>query len=55
VFVIADGRARLRRVKIGRASGTETQILDGLKEGDRIILYPGNRVHDGQSVKPITI
>ena len=55
VFVIADGRARLRRVKIGRASGTETQILDGLKEGDRVILYPGNRVHDGQRVTPITI
>ncbi len=55
VFAIADGRAKLRTVKVGRASGSETQILEGLKEGDQIILYPGSRVHDGERVKPVTI
>ncbi len=55
VFAITDGRAQLRTVKIGRASGSETQILDGLKEGDQIILYPGSRVHEGQRVTPITV
>ncbi len=55
VFAVADGRAHLRIVKVGRASGTETQVLEGLKEGDEIILYPGSRVHDGQRVTPVTI
>ena len=37
-FVVADGRARLRIVKAGRSSGTETQVLEGLKEGEEVIL-----------------
>jgi HlyD family secretion protein len=51
-FVVADGRARLRMVKAGRSSGTETQVLEGLKEGEEVILYPGSRVRDGQRVTP---
>jgi len=54
-FVIVDGRAHLRAVKASRSSGTETQVLEGLKEGDEVILYPGSRVHDGQRVTPIKI
>lgn len=52
-FVIADGRAQLRPIKTGRTSGTETQILEGLKEGDELILYPGDRVHEGLRVRKI--
>jgi HlyD family secretion protein len=54
-FVVADGRAHLRPVKSGRSSGSETQILEGLKAGDLVILYPGSRVQDGQRVKQIKI
>jgi HlyD family secretion protein len=54
-FVVAGGRAHLRPVKAGRSSGTETQVLEGLKEGEQVILYPGSRVRDGQRVKPIQI
>jgi HlyD family secretion protein len=54
-FVVADGRAELRPVKVGRSSGTETQILEGLKEGEEVILYPGSRIHAGQRVKPIKV
>jgi HlyD family secretion protein len=54
-FVVADGRARLRIVKAGRSSGTETQVLEGLKEGEEVILYPGSRVRDGQRVTPVTL
>jgi HlyD family secretion protein len=55
VFVVADGRARLRIVKAGRSSGTETQVLEGLKEGEEVILYPGSRVRDGQRVTAVTL
>ena len=54
-FVVADGRARLRIVKTGRSSGTETQVLEGLKEGEEVILYPGSRVRDGQRVTQVTL
>ncbi len=54
-FVVADGHARLRIVKAGRSSGTETQVLEGLKQGEEVILYPGSRVRDGQRVIPVTL
>ena len=52
---VFDGRARLCPVKTGRFSPTEAQVLDGLKEGEAVILYPGDRVRDGQRVKVIKI
>jgi HlyD family secretion protein len=55
VFVSEGGRARLRTVEVGRASGPETQILSGLQAGQEVILYPGDRVHDGQRIRKITI
>jgi HlyD family secretion protein len=54
-FAVVDGRAVLRAVQVGRSSGTETQILDGLKEGETVIVYPGDRVSDGQRVRPVRI
>jgi len=54
-FVVSDGRAELRPIKVGRSSSTETQILEGLKEGEEVILYPGSRVHAGQRVRPIEV
>jgi HlyD family secretion protein len=54
-FVVADGRARLRLVKAGRSSGTETQVVEGLKQREEVILYPGSRVTDGQRVTPVTL
>lgn len=54
-FVLVNGHARLRTVMVGRSSGTETQILQGLQAGDSVILYPGSRVQDGQRVTPIQI
>jgi HlyD family secretion protein len=55
VFVVNEGHARLRPVTTGRSNGSETQILDGLKPGEQVVLYPGSRVHTGERVKPVTI
>ena len=54
-FVITAGRAHLRVVKVGRSSGTETQVVSGLNRGDTVILYPGSRVRDGQRVRTMEI
>ncbi len=54
-FIVRHGRAQLIPVKAGRSSGTEIQVLDGLKESDEVILYPGDRVKDGQRVRPMQV
>ena len=54
-YVVRDGKAKLVSVKAGRSSGVEIQISAGLNEGDEVILYPGDRVHDGQRVSPLKL
>ena len=54
-FVVEDGRARLRRVRPGRSNGVETEIVAGLREAERVIMYPGDKVRDGARVVPLTI
>ncbi len=54
-YVVRDGRAQLVPVKIGRSSGPEMQVLGGLKNGDEVILYPGDRISDGQRVTPLNV
>ena len=52
VFRDVNGRARLTPVNLGRTNGLETQILDGLDEGETVILHPSDRIKDGVSVAP---
>jgi HlyD family secretion protein len=54
-YILRHGRAVLVPVKAGRTSGAETQVLEGLREHDEVILYPGDRVKDGQRVRPIEV
>jgi HlyD family secretion protein len=54
-FVVRGGEAKLVPVKVGRSSGAETQVVEGLQEGDEVILYPGDRIKDGQRVKPTKV
>lgn len=51
VFVDDDGEASLRYVEVGRQDGTYAQILDGLKEGERIVLHPSDRISDGTPIE----
>lgn len=51
---VLDGRtAHLRAVTIGHRNDTAVEILDGLREGDRVIVYPGDKVADGVHVAPL--
>jgi HlyD family secretion protein len=54
-FVIDGGRARLREIKVGRSNGVETEIAGGLSEGNRVIVYPGDKVIDGARVMPLVL
>lgn len=51
VFVVADGKAERRKVRIGRNNGTQAQVLAGLKKGETVILYPSSDVSDGTRVE----
>ena len=54
-YVIENSHARLKAVSLGYSSGPETQVLGGLAENDEVIIYPGERVHDGDRVKQIKV
>ena len=51
VFAIVDGRARRRLVKIGERNLHAAQVLDGLELGEKVVLHPSDRVHDGVRVE----
>ncbi|MBO9536982.1 efflux RND transporter periplasmic adaptor subunit [Herbaspirillum sp.] len=54
VFVVgADDKVAVRPVKTGSAQGNNWQILDGLKEGDRVIVEGLQKVKPGAPVKPV--
>jgi HlyD family secretion protein len=50
-FVVDQGRAGLRKVTIGDRNGSEAEVLDGLREGERVVLYPTDKVEDGVRVR----
>jgi HlyD family secretion protein len=40
VYVVSEGRARLTTVKVGESNWNSTEILEGLREGDRVVVNP---------------
>jgi len=51
VYVVENGRAKARSVAIGRRNGLAAQLLSGLKEGETVILHPGDTVAEGKKVR----
>ncbi len=52
VFVLDGRRARQTPVEIGQRAGLATQVLSGLKGGDRVVAHPDETIRDGVRVKP---
>jgi len=50
VFVEDRGRARLRAVSVGRQTSGQAEVLDGLVEGARVVLYPSSALTDGAAI-----
>ncbi|WP_417320668.1 efflux RND transporter periplasmic adaptor subunit [Emcibacter sp.] len=46
VFVFSEGRAKLSPVDVGRKNDRDAEIIDGLQEGEKVIVHPGNNVAD---------
>ena len=51
VFVVEDGMANRRSVSVGQQTGLSAQILEGLSEGDTVIIHPGDAIDDGKEVE----
>lgn len=52
VFVVDGRRARAKPVGIGHRAGLATEVVSGLKAGDRVVAHPDETVEDGKRVKP---
>jgi len=52
VFADVHGTARERAVQVGRRTGLEAQIVDGLADGDLVVVHPGQRVVEGVAIAP---
>jgi HlyD family secretion protein len=50
VFVDENGRARRRKVDIGRSNGLQVEITGGLREGDQVVLHPSDHVTEGVKI-----
>jgi HlyD family secretion protein len=51
VFVAEGDRASKRAVKVPRRSGAEAMVEDGLRPGDRVIVYPSDALRDGAKIE----
>lgn len=52
VFVLENGKARKREVKVGHRTGISAEILSGLSVGQKVISQPDNAIGDGVRVRP---
>ncbi len=50
-FIVADGEARQRTLKLGRTLGDDREVLEGLAGGDSVVLDPSADLADGARVR----
>ena len=50
VYREVEGQAVLAPVSIGRRTATQAQVLEGLEAGERVVLFPGDRVSEGTRI-----
>ena len=51
LFVVENGRAVVRSVRVGRINGSEVEILSGLNAGEDVIRRFRSDLHDGEPVR----
>jgi HlyD family secretion protein len=50
VFVIDGDRVHLRHITVGQRGGLRAQVLDGLREGERLVIHPDQTLRDGTRI-----
>jgi HlyD family secretion protein len=51
VYTAVDGLARLRSIEISKKNDRAAIVTVGLQAGDRVILFPGDKIREGTRVK----
>ena len=51
MFRVENGVAHQHKVKVGRQNGLEAEILEGLAEGDQVVLHPSDQIEDGVKIR----
>lgn len=54
LFVVENGKARLREVEVGQRTSFEAEIKSGLDAGAEVIVHPSNQIADGAPVAQTT-
>lgn len=52
VYAVANGRAELRLVELGRRNAAFSEVTAGLAAGDVVVLHPSDQMADGVAVVP---
>ncbi len=50
VYIVQDGKSRVRPVSLGAASNNMVEVIAGLEPGDRVVLEGLDRLRDGKEV-----
>jgi membrane fusion protein (multidrug efflux system) len=53
VFIVNDSTARRQQVTTGYSNGESIEVLDGLQEGDLVVIVGQNALRDGAAVRTI--
>jgi HlyD family secretion protein len=51
VFRVIDDTAHRQLVTIGRQNGLEAEVVEGLAEGDQVVVHPSDQIEDGVTVR----
>jgi HlyD family secretion protein len=51
VFVLSQGRTRLRTIKTGARNARVVEVVAGLTEGEQVVVHPSERVEEGARAK----
>jgi HlyD family secretion protein len=53
VQVVKDGRVETRKVVTGMRTGGKVEIVDGVADGEQVVLRSGTLLRDGDAVRPM--
>ena len=51
VFVVENGKAKLRHISLGMEGDGSVEVLSGLEEGEIILSRPDNSIFEGSRIK----
>ena len=51
VFIVMDGKAAERAVQLGLSSGSMIEVVEGLKDGDQVVVVGQGAIKPGAAVR----